>query len=136
MLLENRGTSAGFSQQTAYGDEQDNPPNYAGFEQMYLTLFHDAYKVGSYVSTSVKEAALLDADIYYQPFQKQVVVKAPGKDIAIRLLNMSGQVMISASGHNAWERSISDFPSGMYVVEVSARNEPRSIRKKIIHMKG
>ncbi len=136
MVLDNRGTSADFSQQTAYGDEQDNPPNYAGFERMYLTLFHDAYKVGTQVATSVNETKVLEADIHYQPSSKRLLVNAPGKAIAIRLLNMRGQVLVAANSHNSWTQSIGDFPSGIYVVEVRDRNISALIRRKIVHMKG
>jgi len=134
MILKNKGTNSGFSQQTAYGDDTNKNPNFAGFESMTLSLIDESipYQLGEMVdlsSISTPEKSKSFFTISY--FNNQIAIQTIKEKYQFSLYNLSGKIILSKalSGDESFPVNIA---KGLYLAKFNVEKEQRIECKKII----
>lgn len=121
MLLRNDGTKVGFLVQTAYGDGQDDPPNFTGFEQMTLTFFNQTnpVKVGDYTTTGVPEMLIESREMsfFYDSVTRQIVFNEANQNETIRIFDVSGKQILTQNTQNKPNIDVSFLPKGIYLAK-------------------
>jgi hypothetical protein len=131
ILLENPGTTGGFSTQSAVNSGE--PRDVAGFGEMSLQLMD---------STAIKTVDLVESvfslehvgfQIHPNPASDFLTLNGPaGRETTIRLYNARGERVFSQGYFLPATLSVRDLEPGIYILEVKARGTSKSYRSKLI----
>lgn len=135
MILKNDGTGTAFSEQTAYGDGADNPPSFAGFEEMLLTVFTSSYQLGSHVdvTTTVKNDFPVEPVIHYDVINEELQVFVPDTNFQMRLISLKGEVVFIDQSLENLSVHMGALRHGIYIMELSTEKASANYYKKLAH---
>jgi len=127
MVLKSEGTATGFSVQTAYGYSSDNSPNFAGFENMTLSLIDESmpYKVGNEVeiTTSTKPPLYEELNLSINTTKNQIEINWENKNYQANVYNLSGSLVYSELCYQQGIVSTHIFNSGVYILGIQSGSE-------------
>lgn len=126
MILKSEGTNVGFSVQTAYGDGVNDPPHFAGFENMTLSLVDEStpYKLGDEVevTTSVISFKNEEIQVYVDHKLNQIIINWDNKDFRVDVYDLSGKPVKKEICYDEGVISSSNLNSGIYIVSLVSGN--------------
>ncbi|MCB2196374.1 MAG: Type 1 glutamine amidotransferase-like domain-containing protein [Bacteroidetes bacterium] len=127
MILKNDGTKGGFSEQSAYGYTNDTPPQFAGFENMTLSLIDEStpYKVGNEVevTTAIEPTRPKNVKIFVINTDNRIHCSWPQNQFFVKVFDTNGRIMISDLMTDQGFISTTTFNSGVYIVNLKSDNQ-------------
>lgn len=133
MVIKNTGTNTGFSEQSAYGDSNDTPPQFSGFENMTLSLIDEStpYKAGNDVeiTTSIESVKTKNIKVLVNNKLNQIDVSCPNDSFQMNIIDTSGRVIKKKQIFDNATVSTDTFKSGIYIINLQSKNY--SVNKKV-----
>jgi hypothetical protein len=135
LVLKNKNTKSGFSVQTAYGDGQDNPPHFAGFEHLILSVIDKSkpYQIGDSVIITSNIPQLEHQDNYFQVEVQKNNLKIFSNELnyEIKIYNLLGNEVYKNKFSGNFEYSFFNTYSGIFLIHLKTENNKISEIKKI-----
>jgi hypothetical protein len=127
MILKNKGTNTGFSEQSAYGYTNDTPPQFAGFENMTLSLIDVStpYKVGNEVevTTAIEPTQPKNVKVFVNHMDKRIQCSWPQNQFFVKVFDTSGRILMDDFMTEQGYISTNRFISGVYIVNLKSDNQ-------------
>ncbi|MBK7095229.1 MAG: T9SS type A sorting domain-containing protein [Saprospiraceae bacterium] len=134
MILRNDGGKTGFSSQTSSGSTSSKPRMIAGFDELYLTLTDNTkpYFMGITEPSSILPGDGPQVKVIPNPVNDFFSISWPDDFFNYKIFTLDGRMILKGEAFTGKSIDISSFAKGMYLVEISDKNNLKPSMVKII----